>query len=230
MITIAYGDDIASSRNYYISERQKSKYPVILDGGKLTLSDLMQSLEGGSLFNDERDIFIENFFSAKKTNTSFKDIAVYIDKQGAEANIFFWENSELSKTELSTFKKTTTKLFKIPQNLFGFLDNVTPGNTGSVKQFHELLNQTAEELIFFMLVRQFRLLLAVSDLEAKNPIDELKRLAPWQTGKLKNQAKLFGPEKLIIIYRRLYEIDSAYKSGKLPATLTQTIDFLLVDL
>lgn len=230
MITIAYGDDAASSRNYYISERQKSKNPVILDGGKLTLSDLMQSLEGGSLFNDEKDIFIENFFSAKKVNASFKEIAVYIDKQDTQANIFFWENSELSKTELATFKKTTTKLFKIPQNLFGFLDNIKPGNTNSVKQFHELLNQTAEELIFFMIVRQFRLLLAVSDLEAKNPIDELKRLAPWQTGKLKNQARLFGPEKLITTYQKLHEIDSDSKSGKLATTLTQTIDFLLVDL
>ncbi len=230
MITIAYGDDATSSRNYYISERQKSKNPVILDGGKLTLSDLMQSLEGGSLFNDEKDIYIENFFSAKKLNASFKEIAVYINKQDAQANIFFWENSELSKTELAIFKKATAKLFKIPKNLFGFLDNIKPGNTGSVKQFHELLNQTAEELIFFMIVRQFRLLLAVSDHEIKNPIDEFKRLAPWQTGKLKNQAKLFGLEKLISIYNKLYEIDSAYKSGKLPATLTQTIDFLLVDL
>ena len=230
MITIAYGDDIASSRNYYISERQKSKNAIVLDGSKLTLSDLMQSLEGGSLFNDEKNIFIENFFSAKKTNTNFKEIVAYIDKQDTEASIFFWENSELSKTELATFKKSAARLFKIPQNLFGFLDNIKPGNPESIKQFHELLGQTAEELIFFMLARQFRLLLAVSDPEAKNPIDELKRLAPWQTAKLKNQANLFGLEKLISVYCKLYGIDLAYKSGKLPATLTQTIDFLLADL
>jgi len=230
MITIVHGDDVASSRNYYIAERQKSKSPVILDGGKLTLSDLMQSLEGGSLFNEEKDIFIENFFSSKKVNVSFKEIVVYIDKQDAKANIFFWENSELPKTELLTFEKAAAKLFKIPQNMFGFLDNIKPGNIGNIKQFHELLGQTAEELIFFMIVRQFRLLLAVSDLETNNPIDELKRLAPWQTSKLRNQAKLFGTEKLITIYARLSEIDSAYKSGKLPTTLAQTIDFLLIDL
>ena len=230
MITIAHGDDITSSRNYYISERQKSKNPVILDGGKLTLADLMQSLEGGSLFNEEKDIFIENFFSSKKLNTGFKEIVAYIDKNSGQANVFFWENSELSKTELAIFKKSTVKLFKIPKNLFGFLDNITPGNINSIKQFHELLNQTAEELIFFMIVRQFRLLLAVSDPEAKNPIDELKRLATWQTGKLRNQAKIFGQKKLITIYNRLYEIDSAYKQGRLSTTLTQTIDFLLVGL
>jgi len=230
MITIAYGDDISGSRNYYISERQKSKNPVILDGSMLTVSDLMQSLEGGSLFNEENEVFIENFFSSKKSNPNFKEIIAYIDSQDANANIFFWENSELTKSELATFKKSVAKLFKIPQNMFGFLDNIKPGNTESIKQFHELLIETAEELIFFMIVRQFRLLLAVSDPEAINSIDELKRLASWQTGKLKNQAKLFGSGKLINIYRRLYEIDSAYKSGKLPTTLTQAIDFLLVGL
>ncbi len=230
MITIIHGDDVASSRNYYVDKRQASQSPVILDGGKFSLSDLMQSLEGGSLFNEEKNIFIENFFSSKKANTNFKEIVIYIEEQASKASIFFWENSELSKTELTTFKKTTAKLFKIPQNLFGFLDNIKPGNTDSIKQFHELLNQTAEELIFFMIVRQFRLLLAVSDPDAENAIDEVKRLAPWQTGKLKSQAKLFGPEKLIAIYKRLHEIDSDSKTGKSATSLTQTIDFFLLDL
>ncbi len=230
MITIAYGDDISSSRNYYISERQKFKNPVILDGGKFTVSDLMQSLEGGSLFNDEKEIFIENFFSSKKSNPSFKEIITYIDSQDAKANIFFWEDSELSKTELGTFKKSVAKLFKIPQNMFGFLDNIRPKNLNSIKQFHELLSQTAEELIFFMIIRQFRLLLAVSDPISKDAIDELKRLAPWQTGKLKVQASIFGQEKLIAIYKRLHEIDSDTKSGKSATTLTQSIDFFLAGL
>lgn len=230
MITIAYGDDISTSRNYYVSERQKSKNPVILEGGKLTLSDLMQSLESGSLFNEEKDIFIENFFSSKKNNPSFKEIVVYIDAQDAKANIFFWEDSELSKTELGTFKNSVAKLFKVPQNMFGFLDNIKPGNPNSIKQFHELLIQTAEELIFFMIIRQFRLLLAVSDLTSKEAIDELKRLAPWQTGKLKAQANLFGQEKLVAVYKRLGEIDSDTKSGKSATTLIQTIDFFLAGL
>ena len=230
MITIAYGDDVASSRNFYISERQKLKNPVILDGGKFTVSDLMQSLEGGSLFNDDKEIFIENFFSSKKNNPSFKEIITYIDSQGIKANIFFWENSELSKTELGTFKKSVVKLFKIPQNLFGFLDNIKPKNLSSINQFHDLLSQTAEELVFFMIIRQFRLLLAVSDPASKEMIDEMKRLAPWQTSKLKMQASLFGQEKLITVYKRLGEIDSDTKSGKSATTLTQTIDFLLADL
>lgn len=229
MITIFHGDDITTSRNHYVEKRQASDNPVVLSGEKVNLSDLMQSLEGGSLFNEERNIFIENFFSSKKVNASFKEIAAYIDKLGTQANIYFWENSELSKTELAIFKKSTAKLFKIPQNLFGFLDNIRPGNITSVRQFHELLNQTAEELIFFMIIRQFRLLLAVSDLNGSQ-IDEVKRLTPWQMSKFKAQARLFGQEKLIAVYKRLGEIDSDTKSGKSATTLTQTIDFFLAGL
>ncbi|MCL5434888.1 MAG: hypothetical protein M1405_00680 [Patescibacteria group bacterium] len=229
MITIIHGDDTSSSRNYYIDERQKAKSPVILAGEKLALTDLMQSLEGGSLFSVEQEIFIENFFSSKKINPNFKEIVSYIDSQDSKANIFFWENSELSKTELATFKKPAVKLFKIPQNMFGFLDNIKPGNVGSIKQFHELLSKTAEELIFFMIIRQFRLLLAVSNSNG-NQIDEVKRLAPWQTGKLRSQASFFGQEKLISTYKRLHEIDSDSKSGKSATTLAQTIDFFLADL
>ncbi len=230
MITVIHGDDTSGSRNFYIDEREKSKNPVVLNGEKLALSDLMQSLEGGSLFNDEQEIFIENFFSSKKVNPNFKEIIAYIDGQDAKANIFFWENSELSKTELSAFKKSVSKLFKIPQNLFGFLDNIRPGNAGSIKQFHDLVNQTAEELLFFMIIRQFRLLLAVFDSKAYSSIDEVKRLAPWQMSKLKAQANLFGQEKLISTYKRLHEIDSDTKSGQSATTLTQTIDFFLADL
>lgn len=230
MLTIVHGDDTSSSRNFYIAERQKAQHPLVISGEILNLSDLMQSLEGGSLFNDEKEIFIENFFSAKKANPNFKAIASYIDDNSSKANVLLWESSELSKTELATFKKSVAKLFKIPQNLFGFLDNIKPGNLNSVRQFHELLSQTAEELIFFMLIRQFRLLLAVSDQKAKNSIDEVKRLAPWQMSKFKSQAALFGVEKLRAIYKRLGEIDADTKSGKSATNLTQTIDFFLSDL
>lgn len=229
MITIIHGDDLASSRDYYLAERQKSKNPVIFEGEELKVSDLMQSLESGSLFNEEKEIFIENFISSKKSNSNFKEIVEYINSREKGAAIYFWENSPLTKTETLIFNNSSLKLFKIPQNLFLFLDNLKPENLNSIKQFHDLLNQTAEELVFFMIVRQFRLLLAVSDLD-NSQIDEAKRLAPWQLSRLKSQSKLFGQSKLIDTYKKLYEIDSAQKSGKLGTTLTQAIDFFLADL
>ena len=229
MIIIIHGDDLSSSRNFYISERQKSKNPVILEGNKLNLSDLMQSLEGGSLFNEEKEIFIENFFSAKKANPDFKKIIEYLDKN-KDSKIYFWESGVLSKTEINTFKNSFTKLFKIPQNLFAFLDSIKPANHNSIKLFHSLLTEMEPEIIFYMLIRQFRLLLAVSDLHSSANIDEVKRMAPWQTGKLKSQALVFGEEKLKKNYDKLYQIDYSQKSGKLALSLPQAIDFFLLGL
>lgn len=91
------------------------------------------------------------------------------------------------------------------------------------------MSQTPEELIFFMLIRQFRLLLAVSE-EGIDSIDEMKRIAPWQKSKLNSQARSFGKESLLDIYNKLYKIDSETKSGKSALTLTQAIDFFLAGL
>ena len=230
MITLIHGDDTAVSRNSFISERQDAKNPVTFDGEKFTVSDLMQSIESGSLFNEEKAIFIENLFSSKKANPNFKAILDYLNKKTNEAKIIIWEKTELSKTDISAFNKVSVKLFKIPQKMFMFVDSIKPGSLNNIKLFHELLEQTPAELVFFMIIRQFRILLAISDTENKNPIDEIKRLAPWQLGKFKIQAKLFGGEKLLGAYDRLFEIDSQSKSGKLPVTLTQAIDFFLFDL
>ena len=228
MITIIHGDDVNSSRNYYLEERQKFKNPLIFDGKNVTAGDLIQSLSGNSLFDQGSEIFIENFFSSKKINPEFKSIVGLLEKTN-QAKIYLWEDEELSKTDTAVFKSSFLKLFKIPQNMFGFLDNIKPGNTDSIKQFHILLNQTAEELVFFMLIRQFRLLLAVSDVSGEQ-IDEVKRLAPWQVSRLKSQSKLFGEEKLLKAYKKLSEIDLFQKSGKLATSLTQAIDFFLVGL
>ncbi len=229
MITLIHGDDLTASRNYYLNERQKSANPVVFEGSKLSLSDLMQSLEGGSLFNEEKEIFIENLFFAKKANPDFKKIIEYLENS-KDAKIFFWENGEVSKSNINTFKNPVLKLFKVPQNLFTFLDSIKPSNQNSIKLFHNLLNEMEAELIFYMIIRQFRLLLAISDLNSPQNIDEVKRMAPWQTGKLKSQASVFGYSKLKESYKKLYEIDSGQKSGKLALSLPQAIDFFLLGL
>jgi len=81
-----------------------------------------------------------------------------------------------------------------------------------------------------MLQRQFRILLALSEPSENVPIDELIRLAPWQTGKLERQALSFDLETLKKIYRKLYEIETGQKTGTLPLSLSQSIDFLLLEM
>jgi len=229
MIIILHGDDIVSSRNHLVSLREKTKNPLDFRGDKLTLSDLVQAIEGSFLFFIEKNIFIENFLTQKKTNQQFKEIVEYITKNNKDVNIVFWENHEISKSAALTFKDAEVKLYRLPQNLFLFLDNLKHNSKENVKFFRNTISQMSEELVFYMMIRQFRLMLALL-IKQKDPIDELKRLAPWQRGKLERQAAGFGIEKLKSIYGRLYEMDYNQKYGLTTAPLARNIDFFLMEI
>jgi len=248
MITIIHGDDIVLSRRYLQEQKQKSNDPYVIDG-LIDLQTITQITQGVGLFTNEKIIFLENFFSKNKLNSSeVKSVIDYINKNESLLNMFFWEANILQKRSIALFTNPSIKSFKIPQAIFLFLDSIKPANfKSSITLFHQALENTAPELIFFMLQRQFRLLIAICHPErsegshfvrdssplAQNDngtIDEVLRLAPWQKSKLVKQAGLFSSNKLLAIYKRLYEIEVAQKTGNLPYSLVCAIDFLLLDI
>lgn len=233
MITIIHGDNIEESRNYFIDLKKKQKNAVSFDGGKITITDLVQNIEGSSLFGDTKTIFIEEFLTKrKKTDKEVKEIFNFIIKNQKEFIFILWESKEILKRETSLFKNPTINFFKLPKNIFLFLDNLKPNNSKNLLNlFHQALsNGIKEELILFMLQRQFRILLSLCDskMSSESQINEVSRLAPWQMGKLEKQAQLFNILGLKKIYRRLYEIELGQKTGALPLSLSQSIDFLLL--
>lgn len=224
MITIIHGEDVGASRKYFLDLAKNKK---IFDGETLVLSDLVQTFEGQGMFDDASEIFAQNFLSRKATGSAFEEIIAYLNKH-PEFSITFWEPKATARTKLSLLKKSEIKEFKFPQYLFTFLDNIRPNNTQQVLTlFHQNLETSEPEMLLFMLERQFRLLLGIS---SSSGIDEVKRLAPWQRGKLEKQASLLGPGKLIQLYKKLFEIDLAQKTGGLSASLSQSIDFFLMEI
>ena len=237
MITIIHGDDISESRIYFQDLKLKHKNFVLLDGEKITITDLVQNIEGSTLFQgstlSNSTILIENLLTkAKKTAADSKEILSFIAKNSRSSAFILWESKEILKRDLSEFKDAAVKFFKLPKNIFLFLDNLKPRNFKNlINLFHQALGAgIKEELILFMTQRQFRLLLALSDEDSSDPIDELIRLAPWQMEKLQRQAKLFSVLDLIRIYKKLYEIELGQKTGKLALSLIQSIDFLLLEM
>ena len=111
------------------------------------------------------------------------------------------------------------------------MDSIKPGNGPQlVKLFHQTLETAEIEIIFFMLIRQLRLLLALSEKEeTPESIDEIKKMAPWQKGKLHNQAAFFTQEQLLTLYQKLFVIEVGQKTGGLSSSLTSTIDFFLFE-
>lgn len=228
MITIIHGNDAASSRKYFLGEKERLSDATVVDGKSINLTDLTQIFEGGELFANPKNFFIEQVFARKKSR-ELDEIVNYIEAN-KNNNIFMWDDKELTKSNLSHFKNPIVKIFKLPQTLFLFLENIKPKN-GKVliKLFHETLASSDPEMIFFMMIRQVRTLLSVIE-AGSNSIDEVKRLAPWQKSRITQQADSFEIKDLKKLYSRLFEIEKGLKTGGLTSPLTQTIDFLLLDI
>ncbi len=230
MITIIHGDDIGASRNYFNDIKQRSPEAVSVDGPSLTVTDLTQILDGGGLFQTEKTIIIENFYAKKKSPKEFEALVTTLQDNTLENEIFLWENKELDKKSLGFFKHATVKTYKLPQTLFLFLDSLKP-NTGShlVSLFQKVISTTEPEIVMAMLIRHVRILLALKQ-KSNDPIDEVKRLAPWQVGKLQKQAQLFTDSQLITLHEKLYKIDKGLKTGELSMQLATALDILLADI
>jgi len=224
MVTLLHGDDNVSSRTAFANLKDKGS--VNFDAEGLSLLDFSQTVSGMGLFKDTKKIFIENLFSKKVK--SFIEVIDLINESSKSLEFYIWNDSEVSVKQASVVKNLKVENFKLPKNLWTFLDNIRPGNPTSISLFHKVLEEADENVIFSMIVRQFRLLLSVySNIRA---IDEAKRMAPWQRGKLQRQAQSFSEESLLTSYKKLFEIDMKHKTGILDIPLSQKIDFFLLDL
>ncbi|MBI2613200.1 MAG: hypothetical protein HYW62_00265 [Candidatus Levybacteria bacterium] len=234
MLTIIHGDDISASRQFFQDLKNKQSDYVLLDGNKMTITDLVQNIQGSGLFGSKKAIFIEELLTKlKKASKESKEILDFISKNTKNATFVLWESKEISKRDLSFFKNAIAKYFKLPKNIFLFLDNLKPGNAkNSLNLFHQALgNGIKEGLILFMMQRQIRILLVLCHAETSaSQIDEVIRLAPWQLEKLERQAKSFDILNLKKIYKKLYEIEHAQKTGTLSLSLVQSIDILLLEM
>lgn len=225
MITIIHGEDIVLSRNRFLQEKLETD--IILDGKTLTLDKLLESFNGG-LFGSAKNTYIENLISIKKNISNFEQIVKLIDTRSKDSNILIWENTELAKNNLFIFKRAKVEVFKLPQSLFAFLDGLKPNDKQNITLFHDVLKNSDSEMIFYMLIRQFRLLTALSD-GSPSQIDEIKRLQSWQKSKLERQLTIFHKDGLKKAYEKLFNIDLKVKTGEI-TNLTNAIDFFLIEL
>ena len=230
MLTIIHGDDTASSRKYLFEKKQNFLDAQILDGEKIDLTQLAQIFDGGELFVETKVVFIENFLTKRKKSSERNLLISSLQKYATANEIILWEGKELDKSALNQFKLASVNIFKLPQTLFLFVDSLMPHNGQQlIRLFHQTLAATEVEMIFFMLVRQIRILLALST-TTQEKIDEIKRLAPWQITKLQSQTKSFTTEQLKFFYYKLFTLEKGQKTGTLSSPLVASIDFLLLEI
>lgn len=229
MLTIIHGDDLKASRDFYISLRANASSPVILEGKDVDITSLTQVLSGSGLFDEQKAVFIEQLLTKRKKSKELDELISVLTSH-TEKDITLWEGKELDRKILTLFPKAVIRPFKLPMLLFSFLDSLRPDHgTTLIKSFHELLETVEEEMVFSMLVRQLRLMLAVGS-AAETQIDEVKRLQPWQAQKLRKQHAFFPEDALIRHYKQLFDIDYSLKTGRLATPLSSAIDIWLLSL
>ncbi|MBI4136657.1 hypothetical protein HY469_01190 [Candidatus Roizmanbacteria bacterium] len=235
MITILHGDHQVESRNRLreltAAARISEKELIILDGPSLDLTDLVQSLETTSLFGGQKLVVIENLLSSLRAGAKRDEIMSYLIRANFDTDVVLWEKGSVGR-QLITLKKqkhVSVEEFKMPRVIFNFVDNLQPRNTAALlDSFHQTIeHNVVAEVIFIMIIRQFRLMLA---LQTGAEISESKRLAPWQRGKLSKQAHSFSSHDIKKSYKELLLIDYQTKTGKSPLNLTQRIEQFIIGL
>ena len=228
MITILHGDNTSKSREELVALKSRLVGQEIIElPGTLTLTDFKQAMESQSLFAEKRTVIIENFFS-KRGQKKNDDVLTYLAKAPHEIDVIIWEGKQIDGRKLLSFKKADIRAFKYDATMFQFLDSLRPGNARAMIQlFHQTIQREAEDLVFFMLVRQTRLMFALS---VDAAIAETTKMAPWQRSKVAGQARSFSPHQLQTLIQNLHGIDFARKRGKSALSLVQQLDILLARL
>ncbi len=129
------------------------------------------------------------------------------------------ERSSISTEDIKKFVSPTPE-----GKIFQSLDLMGKASKHETLQSFEKLFQTGQDpmMVFFMLVRQLRLLLQMRSLLDRNmprpALQKKMKLAPFQVGMLVQQAECFRFEQLKKAHATLAQMDFRIKTGKLPSS------------
>jgi len=227
-VIVYSGEDIISSRKAFLDELESLKdkdFEITrLSSKEVDKNSLLLALESPSLFGKEKAIGIENFFSGQKSKEK-EDIVEYLGKQG-QATVLFWETKDFSKKEQAGFPQNFVfKTYKLPQSIFGFLDNLSSRNPSqNLVNFNNASLSADVSFILLMMIRQFRLMIMAKDPSA------LSGLPSWQQGKIIKQSSSFSLNELADIYRKLLVIDIKQKTSGGSLSLKSSIELFLTEI
>lgn len=227
MITLLHGDHIQASRNELnrLKELATNKEIRVLDGRALELSTLVQSLESSSLFGGDTLVIIERLFGKiGKFPKRIAELCTILTRSGEATEIILWEDKEVGVTVTKNLgSHAKIQAYKFPVIIFQFLDSLKPGNAKQLLEIYAtLIIEEAPELVFSMLVKRIRQLIQLADGVTPTGV------AGWQASRLTTQAKSFTMEKLISMYKTLYEIELSIKTGTTPFGTTSHIEQFLI--
>lgn len=231
MLTIIHGEDLVKSRNFLdqLKKESQGKELISLDKKKIELTELKEALESGSMFNSDRLVIVEDLFSVK-SKTELGKMINYITSKQYSNDLILWVKDDLAKTVLAKLKADKVLECKPEQVVFNFLDSLRPENAReSLLLLRKILKNEEPEIVLFMIIKRFRLLLLVKD-KVTAETDDLDKLASWQIGKLTKQTNYFTLISLVKIFHQLLEIDAAQKTGQASFSLKKTLELFITNI
>ena len=156
MINIFHGDDQQASRsalNQLIDHKRNSQI-FRLEGKEITLELIDNIISGQTLFDTDKLIVINNFFSLPKN--SLDTISKLINKNSS-VDVAIWQDKKLTVAQTSIFPQALVKAFAANNLIFACSNAIKPGN---LRQFASLYNSALQtesfDFLFYIIKNTIR--------------------------------------------------------------------------
>lgn len=224
MIYILHGDDIVSSRKR-LTSLTSGVEPIIITSDKSNFLDIQNALQASDLFVEKKCVLVEHIFKLSKSD--FEKALLLFEKVASDNQtmLILWQNSQMTKLQISKFKKAVVESFVMPKLFFTFLDNFSPKNLEFELQTLSHMTNIDEMQIFYALVKRIRQLFMI---KTGGNFEELLKMSPWQKEKLEKQAYQWKENELENAYADLFDLEKKIKSSGLFLPLRKHLDIMLV--
>jgi len=195
---------------------KKRNWEIVKIDPSDTLS-LSEKLTAVGLFKGERLFIIEDLrkMNKKQLQWLIKNIEKLPD------TLVVYHKGTIPNNLLKLLPKPNkTEEYKLPKNIFKFLDSFWPKNSkNSLKLFHETIASEAPDFVFNLLARHLRDLYWAQEDKKSLPYPS------WRVGKLSRQAEKFQKGKIKEMINKLAEADIKIKTSK--ADYIDSLDFII---
>lgn len=200
----------------YIDKAKENEWDIVImgDNSKLNFSEALSS---DTLFAKGKLIVCEDIALLTKTNLNW----LKKNTDRFEGNFVVYSDNKLSESMIKSLEPVKKiEEYKLPRNIFNFLDSFYPGNAEtSLSILHELISAEAPEFIFFLLGRHLRDLYWAQVSPSNIPY------VSWRVDKLERQAGKFKDDGIKEMINDLAKIDMDVKTSK--ANLTDSLDLII---
>ena len=203
MIYVLHGDNtFASYGKLQILLKRYEGYNKIQLAPQQTFQDYYMAIFGKNILFDKKIIICEEFISDKKVNG--KDL----EKIPPDINVIFWEKSQIKLQKKSIKKDVYIEEFKLPANIYYFLDSLIPSNLKRTLSLLLSLDDDQSNLTWNLTNRILLLILAKKGLGKNEAGDILQRkFEDWQWQKIQAQSAKFDKSSLQTFCNYLLKID-----------------------